>query len=54
VSSADDKRPPTAVEDIKDALLAGRPWISWLDDRVTAAMRAMYGDPTGDARFLVD
>jgi hypothetical protein len=41
----DGKRPPTDVADIKAALLDGRLWISWTCDRVTAAMRALHGEP---------
>lgn len=49
---ADDKRPPTSVEEIKQSLLDGNIWISWMDDRVTAAMREIHGDPTGMAQFF--
>lgn len=46
-------RPPTAVEDIKQTLLDGRVFISWIDDRVNAAMRALHGEPTGDVTDLL-
>lgn len=49
---ANDRRPPATVEGIKLALLDGRIWISWMDDRVTAAMRELHGEPTGDAADL--
>jgi hypothetical protein len=51
---ADDKRPPRTVPDIKAALLEGVFWISWIgNERVTAAMRALHGQPVGDAEWLV-
>ena len=46
------ERPPTDIPAIKAALLDGRIWMSWLDDHVTAAMRRLHGDPTGDATHL--
>ncbi|WP_225447373.1 hypothetical protein [Streptacidiphilus sp. PB12-B1b] len=49
----DDKRPPRTVADIKATLLEGRFWISWIgDERVAAAMRAIHGQPVGDAEWL--
>jgi len=51
---ADEKRPPRTVADIKAALLDGVFWISWIgNERVTAAMRAIHGQPVGDAEWLV-
>lgn len=52
VHYADGQRPPTGVDEIKATLLDGRVWISWLDSRVTAAMRALHGEPTGDTEWL--
>jgi hypothetical protein len=40
------QKPPTAVEQIKATLLDGRLWISWMDDRVFAAMRAIHSPET--------
>lgn len=40
---ADDRRPPTDVEAIKAELLGGHLWISWMDDAVCAAMKAIHG-----------
>jgi hypothetical protein len=48
----DGKRPQTEVADIKAHLLSGRCWISWMDDRVVVAMRALHGEPTGDAAMF--
>lgn len=42
----DDDR-PTDVEGIKEVLLAGDLWISWLDNRVDAAMIAMHQPASG-------
>ncbi len=39
-----DRRPPTAVAEIKATLLGGHVWISWMDDRVVAAMRALHDE----------
>lgn len=41
----DDRRPPTAVEDIKRELLDGCLWVSWMDDRVFTAMRRIHSEP---------
>jgi len=41
-----DDRPRT-ISDIKAVLLAGHVWISWMDDKVIATMRALHGEPTG-------
>jgi hypothetical protein len=49
----DGRRPPTCVAEIKATLLAGRFWISWTDDRVTAAMRALHGEPFGHSEWIV-
>jgi hypothetical protein len=38
---------PTTVADVAAALLDGHLWISWMDDRVEAAMRQLHGEPTG-------
>lgn len=43
VRYVNDKRPPTDVDDIRAALLDGRIWLSWMDDKVNAAMRALHG-----------
>lgn len=48
----DDRRPPSTVDGVKAHLLDGGCWISWMDDRVVAAMRALHGEPTGDASFF--
>jgi hypothetical protein len=48
--NGNDRRPPTDVEEIKATLLDGRFWISWMDDRVTAAMRTLHGEPGESAR----
>lgn len=37
----DDTRPPTDVAGVKAALLDGRYWISWMDDHLTAALKAL-------------
>jgi len=51
---ADEKRPPRTVADIKAALLDGVFWISWIgNERVTAAMRAIHGQPVGHSEWLV-
>jgi hypothetical protein len=44
------KKPPTSVEEIKAMLLDGRLFISWMDDRVIAAMRTLHGNPTSHLR----
>ena len=45
VRYVDGNRPPHDVDEIKAALLAGRIWISWIDDRVSAAMRELHATP---------
>jgi hypothetical protein len=39
---------PTTVEGVAAHLLSGRVWISWMDDRVLAAMRQLHGEPTDE------
>jgi hypothetical protein len=40
------KKPSDDVDAIREALLAGRAWISWLrDDRLADDMRLMHGPP---------
>ncbi|GEM_PF-3270428 len=45
ISYPDATRPPTTVAEIASALLDGRIWLSWMDDRVCTAMRALHGEP---------
>jgi len=42
VSYPDDRRPPQDVPGIKAELLAGRFWISWMNDRVLSALRTIH------------
>lgn len=49
---ADDRRPPADVDEITANLLDGVLWVSWMDDRVLNAMRALHGEPTGDAEIF--
>lgn len=37
-----DARPPRDVAEIKEVLLTGDVWLSWLDDHVTDAMRRLH------------
>lgn len=45
-----EQRPPTAVADIKAALLQGKVWTSWMDDIVFKSMREMGFTPEESAR----
>ena len=47
-----DRRPPRTIPEIKEQLLGGHVWISWMCDQVTEAMRALHGEPTGDAELF--
>lgn len=38
----DNRRPPTDVPGIKAELLAGYWWVSWVNERVAAAMKAIH------------
>lgn len=41
-----DEPMPFKPDEIAATLLDGRVWISWMDDRVLAAMRQLHGQPT--------
>lgn len=44
------RKPPAEVDVIREALLAGRPWVSWLRDaKIADDLRLMHGAPaSGD------
>jgi hypothetical protein len=47
ITFRDAKKAPTDVGAIREALLSGHAWVSWLqDDRVADDMRLMHGPPS--------